>query len=198
MKIITLDGRLGRDAEINQTNTGVKYLRFSMANDTKRQGNTVTEWFDVVVYDENTITKMAQYLTKGSYVIITGEPTASISIKDGQAYLNQRIRAFSINFGGGGSGKQANTAQAQGVAPQVAPQVGATVAQPMPHMTQPQQAAPVIPMPAAAPAPAAPVAPAPQVVPQPAYVPQQAPVTPVQSSPAYVPPATSADDDLPF
>lgn len=198
MKIITLDGRLGRDAEINQTNTGVKYLRFSMANDTKRQGNTVTEWFDVVVYDENTITKMAQYLTKGSYVIITGEPTASISIKDGQAYLNQRIRAFSINFGGGGSGKQANTAQAQGVAPQVASQAGATVAQPMPHMTQPQPAAPVIPMPAAAPAPAAPVAPAPQVVPQPAYVPQQAPVTPVQSSPAYVPPVTSADDDLPF
>lgn len=189
MKIITLDGRLGRDAEINQTNTGVKYLRFSMANDTKRQGNTVTEWFDVVVYDENTITKMAQYLTKGSYVIITGEPTASISIKDGQAYLNQRIRAFSINFGGGGSGKQANTAQAQGVAPQVAPQAA----------YNPQaQAAPVIPMPAAAPAPAAPVAPAPKVAPQPAYVPQQAPVTPVQSSPAYVPPATSADDDLPF
>ena len=189
MKIITLDGRLGRDAEINQTNTGVKYLRFSMANDTKRQGNTVTEWFDVVVYDENTITKMAQYLTKGSYVIITGEPTASISIKDGQAYLNQRIRAFSINFGGGGSGKQANTAQAQGVAPQVAPQAAYNPQAP---------AAPVIPMPAAAPAPAAPVAPAPQVVPQPAYVPQQAPVTPVQSSPAYVPPATSADDDLPF
>lgn len=192
MKIITLDGRLGRDAEINQTNTGVKYLRFSMANDTKRQGNTVTEWFDVVVYDENTITKMAQYLTKGSYVIITGEPTASISIKDGQAYLNQRIRAFSINFGGGGSGKQANTAQAQGVAPQVAPQAA----------YNPQaQAAPVIPMPAAAPAPVAPVAsvaPAPKVAPQPAYVPQQAPVTPVQSSPAYVPPATSADDDLPF
>ena len=189
MKILTFDGRLGRDAELNQTNTGVRYLRFSVANDSKRQNSVVTEWYDVVVFDENIVSKMQQYLTKGSYVLITGEPTTSISVKDGQAYLNQRVRAFSVNFGGGKSNNNASGSTQVSSAPQYAPPVNAApVAQPQP---QPQAATPVIPMPKAAP-----VQSAPQVPPVQQFAPQPQ-VPPVQPSPAYSSPARSVDDDMP-
>lgn len=194
MKILTFDGRLGRDAELNQTNTGARYLRFSVANDTKKQNTSVTEWYDVVCFDENIISKLQQYLTKGSYVLISGEPTTSVSIKDGQAYLNQRVRAFSINFGGGSkpnNGVSGSTQQAP--APQYAPQPVAPAAQPQPRMAQPQPATPVIPMPQAVP----PSQPAPQAPPVQQYAPQPAAPAP-QPSPAYTSPAPSMDDDLPF
>lgn len=188
MKILTFDGRLGRDAELNQTNTGVRYLRFSVANDSKKQNSVVTEWYDVVVFDENIVSKMQQYLTKGSYVLITGEPTTSISVKDGQAYLNQRVRAFSVNFGGGKSNNNTSGSTQASPAPQYAPPVNAApVAQP-----QPQPATPVIPMPHAAP-----VQGASQVPPVQQFAPQPQ-VPPVQPSPAYSSPASSVDDDLPF
>lgn len=193
MKILTFDGRLGRDAELNQTNTGVRYLRFSVANDSKKQNSVVTEWYDVVVFDENIVSKMQQYLTKGSYVLITGEPTTSISVKDGQAYLNQRVRAFSVNFGGGKSNTNASGSTQVSPAPQYAPPVNAApVAQP-----QPQAATPVIPMPQAAPVQGAShVPPVQQFAPQPQVPPVQP--SPVQPSPAYSSPASSVDDDLPF
>ena len=195
MKILTFDGRLGRDAELNQTNTGVRYLRFSVANDSKKQNSVVTEWYDVVVFDENIVSKMQQYLTKGSYVLITGEPTTSISVKDGQAYLNQRVRAFSVNFGGGKSNNNASGSTQVSSAPQYAPPVNAApVAQPQP---QPQPATPVIPMPHAAPVQgASQVPPVQQFAPQ-SQVPPVQP-SPVQPSPAYSSPASSVDDDLPF
>ena len=140
MKILTFDGRLGRDAELNQTNTGVRYLRFSVANDSKKQNSVVTEWYDVVVFDENIVSKMQQYLTKGSYVLITGEPTTSISVKDGQAYLNQRVRAFSVNFGGGKSNTNASGSTQVSSAPQYAPPVNAApVAQPQPQAATPAE-----------------------------------------------------------
>ena len=193
MKILTFDGRLVRDAELNQTNTGVRYLRFSVANDSKKQNSVVTEWYDVVVFDENIVSKMQQYLTKGSYVLITGEPTTSISVKDGQAYLNQRIRAFSVNFGGGKSNNNTSGSTQASPAPQYAPPVNAApVAQP-----QPQPATPVIPMPHAAPVQgASQVPPVQQFAPQPQVPPVQP--SPVQPSPAYSSPASSVDDDLPF
>lgn len=193
MKILTFDGRLGKDAELNQTNTGVRYLRFSVANDSKKQNSVVTEWYDVVVFDENIVSKMQQYLTKGSYVLITGEPTTSISVKDGQAYLNQRVRAFSVNFGGGKSNANASGSTQVSPAPQYAPPVNAApVAQP-----QPQAATPVIPMPQAAPVQgASQVPPVQQFAPQPQVPPVQP--SPVQPSPAYSSPASSVDDDLPF
>lgn len=195
MKILTFDGRLGKDAELNQTNTGVRYLRFSVANDSKKQNSVVTEWYDVVVFDENIVSKMQQYLTKGSYVLITGEPTTSISVKDGQAYLNQRVRAFSVNFGGGKSNNSTSGSTQASPAPQYAPPVNAApVAQPQP---QPQATTPVIPMPHAAPVQgASQVPPVQQFAPQPQVPPVQP--SPVQPSPAYSSPASSVDDDLPF
>ena len=142
----------------------------------------------MVVFDENIVSKMQQYLTKGSYVLITGEPTTSISVKDGQAYLNQRVRAFSVNFGGGKSNNNTSGSTQASPAPQYAPPVNAApVAQP-----QPQPATPVIPMPHAAP-----VQGASQVPPVQQFAPQPQ-VPPVQPSPAYSSPASSVDDDLPF
>ena len=90
---VILVGRLGRDPESRSLNNGSKVVNFSLATDEswrdKASGDrkTVTEWHNVVVWNENIGKIVEQYCKKGSKVYLEGEiKTREYTDKDG----NQR------------------------------------------------------------------------------------------------------------
>lgn len=100
MKEITIDGRIGRSAEVFEGKTGVKYARFSLANSEYRNKEVTTTWFDITTTNEFIVEKLAPYLTKGKYVIISGdlETRDLVTVKNGKVYVNLRVKATSIHF----------------------------------------------------------------------------------------------------
>lgn len=88
-----LSGNIGKDAEVKDFQNGNSVINFSVA-DTKKwtdkngQKQEKTNWIECVWYLNNT--SIAQYLTKGTKVLIEGEPTA-------RAYVNQQNEIISVN-----------------------------------------------------------------------------------------------------
>jgi single stranded DNA-binding protein len=99
MKSITFDGRIGANgAEVRTTKGGRPYVRFSVANNSYANGQEKTEWFDITSYDPFVIENRVKYLTKGTYVIITGTPNTEVNVdRTGKVWLNQYVTANSID-----------------------------------------------------------------------------------------------------
>ena len=100
--IITLPGRLGRDAEVRQTANGTKILSFSLAVDErtgKQAEDTRTDWYSVTSFLPNHTGKFAEYLKKGYSVIVTGNLRPGTYIgRDGQTHIDLNVNAFQIDF----------------------------------------------------------------------------------------------------
>ena len=99
MRQVILDGRLGKDAVVSSSN-GKQYVKFSLANTLFKNGKEETEWFDVTSFDDFVVNKKIKALTKGSYVIVTGnwETETNVSQKTNQLYINHRVIATDINI----------------------------------------------------------------------------------------------------
>ena len=99
MKIITLDGRVGANGtEVKFTKNGKPYARFSVANNSFVNGEEKTDWFDIISYDPTFIEKRAQYLGKGSYVIITGSIRTEVKVgQDNKVWVNHYVTATNID-----------------------------------------------------------------------------------------------------
>ena len=100
MRQIVIDGRLAKDAVISVSQNGRQHIRFSIANTIYKGNEEKTEWFDITSFDDFVINKKSKALTKGSYVIVTGnwETEANVSAKDGKLYINQRVVATDVNI----------------------------------------------------------------------------------------------------
>jgi len=98
MKIITFDGRLGKDAEVLKTKDGKPFVRFSVANNSFSNGQEKTDWFDIMSFDSYFAEKRAQYLKKGTYVIISGPIESVVSVSNGKVYMNHHVTATSIDM----------------------------------------------------------------------------------------------------
>lgn len=115
MKTIIFDGRVGANGtEVKMSKNGKAYARFNVANNTFVNGEERTEWFDVVVYDQTFIEKRAQYLGKGSYVIVTGSINTEIRPdKTGKIWINHYVTATNVDtprLGGKSENKETNVA----------------------------------------------------------------------------------------
>lgn len=99
MKTIIFDGRVGANGtEIKMSKNGKAYARFNVANNTFVNGEEKTEWFDVIVYDPTFIEKRAQYLGKGSYVIITGSIRTEVRPDNtGKLWVNNYVTASNVD-----------------------------------------------------------------------------------------------------
>ena len=115
MQHLMLEGRLGRDAEIKTTARGNKYVSFTLAVDSKdKNGEKTTEWYTVSSFQENHTGKFAEYLKKGSGLIVMGAPSFGIwTDKNGQAKLDLNVRATNLEFPTLGGGKENNDGQQQ-------------------------------------------------------------------------------------
>lgn len=109
---IFMAGRLGRDAELRATAKGTSVLSFSLAVDSGWGENKHTSWFNVVSFGKSA-DSLAQYLTKGKTVLVTGEPRLeSYESKEGQKVTALKIYADNITFLGGQTQQQAPAGQA--------------------------------------------------------------------------------------
>lgn len=148
--IITLPGRLGRDAEVRQTANGTSFLSFSLAVDerTGRQNETRTDWYTVSSFLPNHVGALAQHLKKGQPLLVTGNLRPSIYVgRDGQSHIDLNVTASQIEFLNFGKRddngqQQASTAAAPAPAAQ-APMAAAPAPAPAPSFMEPHPAAPV-------------------------------------------------------
>lgn len=98
MRTITMEARLGKDAELLTTKTGEQYLAMRVANTEKIKGEDDTLWADVVSYDKHVIEKLRPYLKKGSAIHVTGFLSIKMEEYEGKHYLRTYIRAYNISF----------------------------------------------------------------------------------------------------
>lgn len=74
MKLLTIDGRLGKDAKTMKDIHGKDYLQLNVANTVYRNKTNETDWYFVFIYSEFLVSKLKHLLNKGVYVIVSGEP----------------------------------------------------------------------------------------------------------------------------
>ena len=90
-------GRLGKDAEIGETNGGTKYVKFTVAENNYRNCEDKTTWYDVTSYDSFVVNTQIKVLKKGAFVVVVGDVDSKINVgKNGKIYLNHNITASSI------------------------------------------------------------------------------------------------------
>jgi len=96
MQTITIAGRIGRDAELRNTQSGDSVCGFTVAVDYRNGRDKATNWWRVSLWGKRG-EALSQYLTKGASVTVVGE--FSLSEYEGKPQLN--VRASEIALQGG-------------------------------------------------------------------------------------------------
>lgn len=97
MKNITIAGRLGKNSETRRTQDGKPVTSFSVAVDDGYGQNKKTAWFDCSIWGDRG-EKLAQYLTKGTAVAVSGE--LGTREYEGRTYLTVRVNDVTMLGGG--------------------------------------------------------------------------------------------------
>ena len=94
-------GRLGAEPIEDQTPKGKKFFTFNMASDSFENGQNVTEWVKVAVFDE-ALFKKTKSMKKGSQVSVHGKLKSRAYVtKDGTPRASIEIIANVLDFVGG-------------------------------------------------------------------------------------------------
>ena len=102
MQVITIAGRLARDAELRHTQGGDSVCSFSVAVDQRDGKDRSTNWFRVSIWGKRG-ESLAPYLLKGAAVTVSG--SFSVSEYEGKTQLNVRANEIALQ-GGRGDGSQ--------------------------------------------------------------------------------------------
>jgi single-strand DNA-binding protein len=97
MKSITIAGNIGKDAEIRTTQGGETVTSFNVAVEERNGQDKRSLWFTCSLWGKRG-TALAQYLTKGGKVSVSGDFTTREH--EGKTYL--QIRADQVTLMGGG------------------------------------------------------------------------------------------------
>ena len=109
MKAITIAGNIGKDAEVRSTQGGDKVTGWTVAVEDRTGKDKSTIWFDCTLWGKRG-ESLAQYLTKGSKVCVSGE--LSTREHNGKTYLT--IRAEQVSLMGGKPEGQREERQSDG------------------------------------------------------------------------------------
>ena len=101
INVVTLIGRLTRDAELKYTNSGTAICKFSIAvNKSKKVGESYEDeahFFDVVLWGRQG-EAVQKYLEKGKQVGVQGELTQQRWEKDGQNRSRVEVKAYNVQL----------------------------------------------------------------------------------------------------
>jgi len=97
MNKILLIGRLGKDVETRQTQSGKAVANFTLATDSGFGDKKVTQWHRIVAW-EKTAELAQKYLHKGSKIFLEGEVQYGSYEKNGQTHHTTDIVARNIQF----------------------------------------------------------------------------------------------------
>lgn len=104
LSTITIAGHLGRDAELKEAK-GQSICEFSVAVSKKIKGEKATAWYRCALWGKRG-EAIAQYLTKGSVVIVSGELTPrEYRGKNDELRTSLDINVHEVALGGGGAGQ---------------------------------------------------------------------------------------------
>ncbi len=114
MTEVIIQGFLGRDAAVRETEKGGKFLSFTVCSNDFVAGKQKEQWFDCIWFDHND--KMVEYLKKGSCVNVVGTLDADIERgDDGKSYIRRRVTVHFVTFASSSKTKeeaqQENTAE---------------------------------------------------------------------------------------
>lgn len=103
LNICALQGRLARDPELRQTNTGKQVATFTLAVDRGRKdanGKSVADWIPVIAW-ERAAEFAYKWLNKGQMVAVDGRlQSRTYTAKDGTNRTVLEVVANNINFCG--------------------------------------------------------------------------------------------------
>lgn len=97
MKNIVVAGNVGKDAETRRTQSGDAVTSWSVAVEGRSGTEKTTLWFKCSLWGKRG-ESLAQYLTKGSRVVVSGD--LDQELYDGKTYLT--VRADQVTLMGGG------------------------------------------------------------------------------------------------
>ena len=101
LNVCTFTGRLGRDAESKYLPTGTAVLEFSIAVDTGFGDKKRSFWLKCAMFGDRG-PKLAQYLTKGQQVAVSGEfDPRPYQAKDGAEKISLELRISAVELIGG-------------------------------------------------------------------------------------------------
>jgi len=98
MQSIFVAGKLGRDAELRQTQSGDSICSFSVAVDQRNGRDKSTNWFRCSLWGKRG-ESLAPYLLKGAAVTVGGD--FSVSEYEGKTQLNIRVNDLALQGGRG-------------------------------------------------------------------------------------------------
>jgi single-strand DNA-binding protein len=109
MKNIVVAGNIGKDAEVRNTTNGDKVTSWTVAVEDRTGKEKGTIWFDCTLWGKRG-ESLAQYLTKGSKVCVSGE--LSTREHNGKTYLT--VKAEQVTLMGGKPEGQREERQSDG------------------------------------------------------------------------------------
>ena len=98
MMYVSINGRLGADAEIKTSQKGNQFLSMRVASNDFVGGEKITTWVNVLWSGERAL-KMAEYMKKGSSIIVHGVPKFSTyNTKNGETAVSVDVFADRVDF----------------------------------------------------------------------------------------------------
>ncbi|AOA63298.1 Single-stranded DNA-binding protein [Komagataella phaffii CBS 7435] len=81
---MSIIGTIGTDLVPQETSNGKKFVKYSVAvNNKNKNGEQVTSWFNVAVFNDKQIDYMTKYLGKGVKVYVEADATNTPYEKEG-------------------------------------------------------------------------------------------------------------------
>ena len=105
-------GRLGKDAQLRRTQGGDQVLSFSIGVDVRRGKEKATQWVNCSIWGDRA-ERVAQYMTKGTAVTVTGLFDLRSWEKDGKSGVSIECRVDHFTFQGGAKGEADDTGYSQ-------------------------------------------------------------------------------------
>lgn len=95
---ITIMGNLGKEPEMRSLPDGTQVVNFSLASTRKRRDQETTTWWRCACFGKQAEI-IAQYMTKGSGIIVQGEPSArEYQTQDGTTKTSLEIDVKTFSF----------------------------------------------------------------------------------------------------
>ena len=105
--IIMITGNLVRDIEVKETANGKTVGNFTVANNTGFGDNKKTYFFRCNMWGDR-VAKLAEYMSKGKKVLVTGEMQLREYEKDGEKKLSPEIFVRDVELLGGSKGESSD------------------------------------------------------------------------------------------
>lgn len=100
MNSFTFSGHLGRDAEQRRAQSGTAILSFSVPVTSGYGDKEKTTWVNCALFGKRAEGKLAGYLKKGTFVVVSGEMSLDTWEKDGQQKSAVKVNVDNLTLGG--------------------------------------------------------------------------------------------------